>query len=270
MVFEHQNYRLFLKEALAERANGREGYSLRSFSGKIGVSNSFLSEVLNSKKSLSVELAFKIAVKLDLTEAETQYLCFLVQLEQEKDPTFREELSKRLTALNPKRKGHDLSVDLFKAISDWYHFAVLELTYVSGFKLDAQSAASKLGISKLEAEIAIERLLRLELLEKTGTGKYRKTHSYVIAQSQIPNGALKIYHKQILEKAIESLQTQAPKERISATDIVPIDSKYLPEIDRLSQEFSSSVMRLSEKSSVKNNVYALSVHFFNLTQSKEK
>lgn len=177
MIFECQDYRSFLKATLAEKAKSREGYSLRGFSEKIGVSNSFLSEVLGKKKSLSVELAFKIAVKLDLTETETQYLCFLVQLEQEKDPAFREELSKRLIALNPKRKAHDLSVDLFKVIADWYHHAILELTYLPGFKFEAKTVAKKLGITKVEAEIAMERLVRLELLELDDQGRYRKTHS---------------------------------------------------------------------------------------------
>jgi transcriptional regulator with XRE-family HTH domain len=241
MVFDHKDYRIFLKTTLSEKAESHQGYSLRGFSQKIGVSNSYLSEVLSSKKSLSVELAFKIAVKLDLTEVETQYLCLLVQLEQEKDPSFREEFSRRLNSLNPNRKSHDLSVDVFKVISDWYHYAILELTYLSGFKLDATSAARKLGISKVEAD------------------------GYVMAQSQIPNGAFKQYHRQVLEKAIESLQSQTPKERISATDILPIDSKYLGEVDRLSQLFASAVLKLAEKSVVKDGVYALSVHFFKLS-----
>jgi uncharacterized protein (TIGR02147 family) len=265
MIFDHKDYRTFLKTTLTERGKTRDGYSLRGFSGKIGVSNSYLSEVLSAKKSLSMELAFKIAVKLDLTEVETQYLCFLVQLEQEKDPSFREEISKRLNALNPKRKTHDLSVDLFKAIADWYHYAILELTYLTGFRLDAASASKKLGISKVEADVALERLERLELLEKDEKGRYQKTQSYVLAQSQIPNGALKQFHRQILEKAIESLQSQTPKERMTATDVLPMDSKYLPEVDRLSRQFSSAVMKLAEKSKVKDSVYALSVHFFKLS-----
>ncbi len=250
---------------LNEKAKSLKGYSLRGFAEKIGVSNSYLSEVLNSKKSLSMELAFKVAVRLDLTEIETQYLCLLVQLEQEKDPAFREELSKRLKSINPMRKSHDLSVDIFKTIADWYHYAILELTYLSGFEFNAANAARKLGISKVEAEVAIDRLERLELLEKDKKGRYRKTHAHFVAQSHVPNGALKQYHGQILEKAIESLKLQTPKERISATDTLPIDSKYLGEVDRLSRQFSSAVIKISEKSAVKDSVYSLSVHFFKLT-----
>lgn len=265
MIFEQQNYRLYLKNTLAERAAKSDGYSLRAFADKVGISVSFLSEVLSEKKSLSMELAFKIAVKLNLTETESQYLCLLVQLENEKDPDFRGELVKRLSSLNPKRKSHDLSADLFKVIADWYHFAILELTHLTNSSLRPDYVSKKLGISKMEAEVAIDRLKRLELLEKDSKGHYRKTHDYVLAQSQIPNGALKQFHRQILEKAILSLESQTPKERMSATDILPLNSKYLPEVDRLSQEFSAAVLKLSEKPGVKDSVYALGVHAFKLT-----
>jgi transcriptional regulator with XRE-family HTH domain len=221
--------------------------SLRAFSQKVGFSNSYLSEVLSGKKSLSVEGAFKIAIKLVLTEAETQYLCLLVQLENEKDPVFREELTKRLETINPNRKPFDLSVDLYQS-----HFGLASLR--------------DFGISKVDAELAIERLKRLELLEQDRHGRYKKAHNYIVTQSQIPNEALKSHHKQILEKAIECLDTQKPKDRLSATDIVAIDSKYLPEIDRLSREFSAAVMKLAEKSTVKDRVNALSVHCFSLTE----
>jgi len=270
MIFEHSDYRTFLRDALSEKAKQREGYSLRAFAEKIHISNSYLSEVLNNKKALSVELAFKVALKLDLTDLETQYFCLLVQIDQEKDLTFREEFQKRLNNLNPKRKTHDLSVDLFKIISEWYHLPILELTYLPGFKGTSDYVAKKLGISKPEAELALKRLLRLELLEKDAKGKWSKAHNYLLAESNVPNSAFKQYHKQMLTKATESIDAQNPKERMSATDVLAVDSRYLPEVDRLSQEFTSAVIKLSEKSKVKDSVYALSVHFFNVTKKQEK
>lgn len=269
MIFEHGDYRTFLKTALSEKAKEREGYSLRAFAEKLRISNSYLSEVLNNKKALSVELAFKVALKLDLTDLETQYFCLLVQIDQEKDPVFREAFQKRLNDLNPKRKTHDLSVDLFKTISEWYHLPILELTFLPGFKGTPEYIAKKLGISKSEAELALKRLLRLELIEKDAKGKWKKAHNYLLAESVVPNSAFKQYHKQILAKAIESIDSQTPKERMSATDVVAVDSKFLPEVDRLSQEFSAAVMRLSEKSKIRDSVYALSVHFLNLTKNQE-
>jgi uncharacterized protein (TIGR02147 family) len=257
------NYREFLKASLSDK---QKGLSLTAFSKKLGLSTSFLSEVLSGKKSLSVEMALRIAMKIELTDTETQYLCLSVQLEQEEDQSLREELLKRLSSIDASCTVHDLSLDLFKIIADWYHFAILELTHVSGLRLSAAVAAQSLGISKLDAEVAIERLERLELLERDQKGRYKKAQNYILSQSQTPNAALKRYHRGILEKAIESIDAQTPKQRMSATDILPIDSKYLKEVDKLSQEFTSAVFKLSEKSSVKDSVYALSVHFFKLNK----
>jgi uncharacterized protein (TIGR02147 family) len=266
MIFEHQEYRTFLKTTLATKAKTQEGYSLRAFSERIGISASFLSEVLNAKKSLSVELAFRLAINLDLTEAETQYFCLLVQLEQEKDPLFREKLARRLADLNPSRPAHDVSADLFKLISEWYHAAILELTYLPGLKVTPDLVARCLNITKSEAETAIERLLRLELLEKDAKGDLRKNHNYVAAESSVPVGAFREFHGQLLGKAVTALQAYTPAERMSATDVVAIDSKHLAKVDRLSREFSAAVMKLAEKSKVKDSVYALSVHFFPLAK----
>jgi uncharacterized protein (TIGR02147 family) len=270
VIFEHQDYRSFLKATLSDRTASSSRYSLRAFADKLGISTSFMSEVVNSKKNLSVELAFKIAIKLELTDLETQYLCLLVQLEQEKDPLYREQLIQRLNDLNPTRKGQDLTVDLFKSISEWYHSAILELTYLQGLKLNAASAARKLGINKSDAEIAIERLIRLNLLERDENGRLQKVHSFVYSETQIPNSAFKSFHSQILALAAAAVQKQTPSERISATDIMAIDSKYLGQVDRLSREFSAAVLKLADKSKVKNHVYALAVHCFRLSRKEDR
>ena len=266
MIFEHSCYRSFLKTTLSSRAKHQEGYSLRAFSERLGISPSFLSEVLNAKKALSVELAFRLSVNLDLTEMETQYLCLLVQLEQEKDPLFREKLNKRLADLNPRRPAHDVSADLFKSISEWYHAAILELTYVPGLTLSPASIAKCLSISKVEAEVALERLVRLELLEPDATSGYRKTHNYVYSEAHVPTAAFREFHAQVIAKASAALQAYTPTERLSATDVLALDSRHLDKVDRLSREFSSAVMKLAERSKTKDSVYALSVHFFPLTK----
>ena len=54
-----------------------------------------------------------------------------------------------------------MSIDKFSVISEWYHYAILELTYVSGFKADYKWIARKLSITVEEAKVAIERLIRL-------------------------------------------------------------------------------------------------------------
>ena len=269
MVLSHPDYRTFLKTALSARGTSRESLSLRAFSEKLGISNSYLSEILSGKKTISVELAFKIAIKLEMSETESHYFCLLVQLEQEKDPFFREELSKRLKGLNPERPAFDLSADLVHSISEWYHAAILELTYLPGFVVSPGSVAKALGITKVEAEVAMQRLLRLELLLKDKRGAYRKAHNYIYSEAAIPNSAFKKFHGQLLAKAASALETQRPGERLSATDIFALDSRQLEKIDKLSREFSAAVQACAEKSRVKDSVYALTMHVIRLSDAKE-
>jgi uncharacterized protein (TIGR02147 family) len=265
MIYEHKDYRAFLKSELADRAAQNKQYSLRAFSKKLGVSSSYLSEVLQNKKSLSVDKALEIATNLGLSGTESHYFCLLVQADLLRGSEASQSIEAQLQTLNPHRKTQDLSLDMFRTISDWYHFAILELTFLEDFKVTPLSAAKKLLITKAEAEVAIDRLLRLELLEKDQRGNLRRTEDYTLAQSYVSNQALKSFHTQLLNKAIKALVNQSPSERISNSDIVAIAPENIAKVRKLSDQFTEELLKLADRSKNRSSVYCLSVHFFNLT-----
>lgn len=266
MIFKYKDYRSFLRAAFARQSS--QGYSRRSFAERVGVSNSFLSEVLSGKKSLSMELGYKIAVSLDLIESETHYFCLLVQIENEKDPRFRGRLVSRANEMAANRSPHHLDEDIFAVIADWYHFAILELTYLPSFEATPAYLSSRLDISAGAAEVALDRLFRLGLLKREDDGHVRKTHDSVLARSEVPSAIHRRFHRQYLEKALLSLEAQSPSERVSLTDVLPMDSSRLSEISRLADDFSEAVIRLSKESKVRDSVYALGVHVHRLTRSE--
>jgi uncharacterized protein (TIGR02147 family) len=271
MIFEHSCYRSYLKSLLADARTLRgDPLSLRAFAKKMGLADSYLSAVLAGKKPLSTDWALRLAVKLKLSESETQYFCLLVQQAQEEDPEYRALLEERLRQLSSQRKTHDLSSDLFRAVSDWYHFAILELTYVSGFDLNASGAAAALGISKLEAQAAIDRLLRLELLERDPAGRLRKTKDQVLTRSSIPNAAIRKFHQQLLERSSQAFEATPTESRVSSTDLLPFDSHDIGRVRELSEAFASQVLELSRGAKTRDHVYCLGVHFFRLTENERK
>jgi uncharacterized protein (TIGR02147 family) len=267
VIFEHVNYRTFLRASLEEIAAGRDGYSLRAFAEKVGIAASHLSAAMSGKKPLSVDAALRIAVKLGLSELESQYFCLLVQLEAEPDPEYRCVLQERLNRINSARRVHDLSVEAFRAVSEWYHFAILELTYLKGFHISPSSVSKILGIAKPEAEAAIGRLLQLELLEETSPGQFAKVEKAFFVKSDVPSAAIRKFHKQLLAKAAASLDQHSPDDRVNRTDLLPFDSKGLERVRALADRFASDVIKISESSKVRDGVYSLSVHFFELTSS---
>jgi uncharacterized protein (TIGR02147 family) len=271
MIYQYVSYRSYLKEVLAERVKRNSKYSLRAMAKHLGVSSSALSEIMNGLANFSLNSARKIATKLDLSNGEVEYFCSLVQLESSRDPEVRESLLEKIKSLNPnKPKAHDLSVDLFKQRSEWYYSAILAMFQLSQTEMTSQIISKRLGISKIEAEVAVDCLIRLDLLERNKAGKITLTHAQFMTQSDASNNeALRKFYRQMMQKAGDALENQSTKERISGYETLAIANEALPEAKEIIEKCFQDIASLSEKYPKRKNVYHLVLHFFNLTHGKD-
>ena len=159
-----------------------------------------------------------------------------------------------------------LEADRFTAISQWYHLALLALTTLDGFTTHRRHStpawiAKRLGITRLEAELAIDRLKRLGLLaEKAGCLVQTESHFFVKDQ---PSLALRTYHQQILEKASAAITGQAVPSRDISGCTIPMDPARLPEANEIIRRFRRELMALMS-SGKRASVYHLSVQLFRL------
>jgi uncharacterized protein (TIGR02147 family) len=271
MIYEHVSYRTFLKEELAKRARKNPKYSLRAMAIQLGFSHSTLSLVMKGSINLSLESARKIASRLNLSSSETEYLCLLIQFDGAQDPEIRESILKRLKSLNPKRvNSHDLSIDVFKQRSEWYYTAIMGMAELPDNTITPVQISKRLGVSKIEAEVAIDRLLRLELLEKDESGKLVPVRDRLLLQSDAStNDAFRKFYRQMFQKASEALETQSSKERVSGFETITIANEAIKEARDITERYFKEMISLGEKYPKKKNVYHLLVHFFNLTHGKE-
>ncbi len=266
MIYEYENYRDFLKSTLAEKCSNNRAYSLRAFAGHINISPSMLSDVLKGKRHLSADMALKIADCLDLKIKEKDYFYNLVLLESAKSFELKEVVEKKINKLRPKKNITDLSLDIFRVISDPAHVTILEMAGISNIKLNTQLAARAIGISEIEAIVIIERLERIGLIEKRIDGNYKKVHEELVAKSEKPNVALRAFHKKMLEKAISSLETQANDEKFVGSETFAFSAKNLKEAEEILEECFSRVLALAQKQEKNEAVYHLGIQLFNLTK----
>jgi uncharacterized protein (TIGR02147 family) len=266
VIYAHPNYRSFLRQILAEKVAANPAFSQRALAGRLGISHSTLSEVLNGKKNFSAESALRVGTGLALPRAELEYFCLLVERECARTPLQRESVNQRLNAIAPGGPRRDLSVDQFRVISDWYHYAILHYSRLPDADFDPARLARRLGISKLEVEAAIERLLHMELLEADPArpGSYRMTQDSVRVESAVPNQALRNYHRQIFTLASESLERQKPDERIVGSETIAFAREDLPKARALVAEFYKRILELSRSPSRKTDVCNVGVHVFSL------
>lgn len=264
-IYQHHNYTSFLKEVLLEKSKKNPSYSLRAMAKQLSLQPSLLSEVFSGKRHLTEENSVMIAEKLGLDDAGRDYFRTLVQIGRAKKPQVREVLLNKLRTLHPQREiKHDLSVDQFVMISDPHHFALMRLMDLDDFNFSVKSAAAVLGIHTLEAEAALDRLIRLELVEKVD-GSFRKTKDNVTVKSPNANDALKKYHKQMLEKTIEALSTQKTSERFTGTEDITLSADQIKEAEKIFENCFEKILALSKKHKKGAEVYHLGIHMIRLS-----
>jgi hypothetical protein len=129
-------YQQRLLDELATRVERRPSYSLRAFARSLKTDPGSLSRVLSGKKVPSYPFSQKIFQILSLSPDEQER--FLASVTFTRKVMGYQRFS---PSLKPYREQatpapRELSAEAFRVISDWYHFAILELTFVPGFRAE--------------------------------------------------------------------------------------------------------------------------------------
>jgi uncharacterized protein (TIGR02147 family) len=225
----------------------------------MGVSPGELSEILRGKRGLSLKSALKIANALGLNPAEIKHLVELTQIEKSKR-LGNDEFSLPEAS---DTHGEPLTLDVFHIVSDWTCFAILNLMDCEEFQPNSTWIAKRLAIAPAEARIAWERLERVGLVEKKN-GKWVSARDMVLSPTGIPSAAIRTYHRQILNKAIEALETHPVGERdITGIGFV-VDPKHLPAIRKEISDFQDRMIAKYSRGK-RTEVYQLEVALFRLS-----
>jgi uncharacterized protein (TIGR02147 family) len=255
-------------EIFQQRKRKNPLYSTHAFARDLGVSQGYVSLVLNGRRRLSLKRALQFAVLLRLEQPQARALVEGAIADGPADAATREKLSQFLERLDDKSgvpSYERLEVDRFRVISEWYHLAILDLTTVPAFQPDADWIARRLGISTAEARDGIDRLLRLELLKRNGA-QLVKTKLRIEFPAERPDAAIRLFHQQMMEKALAELD-QRNEERFARREIsgmtMAINSSRLPEARRRIQRFQKELATFLCKGGG-DALYQLNVQFFPL------
>src|SRR5436309_2305259 len=122
------DYRSILREELEQRCKANPRYSLRAFARDLGLSPSGLSRILREHQGLSGSSALRIARKMKMSSEETERFRNLVIAADGRSRDHRKAAQTQLAVEEESRRRFQrLELDVFRAISDWYHYAILEL-----------------------------------------------------------------------------------------------------------------------------------------------
>jgi len=196
-------FRLFLQAELGRRCAGNPQYSLRAFAKSLAIDHATLSQLLRSKRRCTPDTIEKLGRRLGLhPKTLADYVA------QEKHSGHLRESAAAL--------GHvqQLAHDTANLISDWYHFAILELVRLPEFRPDTRWIARVLETTPDEVNIALTRLVRLGLLEMTRQNRWIDNSGSATASM---NDVTELTIQRLVEQVRKLL---AVAERVRPTGIV--------------------------------------------------
>ncbi len=256
------DFRGYLQDFLVSRTKRNPAYSLRSFARQLGVEPSYLSKILRGHRSITVRFIHQVSPSLGLNRDEISF--FVDQLKA------RTEARKNPDLAQPAAFS-ELSMDTFKMIADWYHYAILELTETRNFVSCYKWISRRLKVTEEEVSQAIERLIRLGFLDRRADAQLVNVSGRNTTLGHPSTSlALKSLQKQILSQAIGALEELGLEVRDQSSLTIAIDPTLLPEVKKRIMKFRRELCSfLDEQSHEKSEVYQLSLSFFPATQISE-
>jgi uncharacterized protein (TIGR02147 family) len=243
-----------LRERLSAAIRRNPRFSLRSFAKQLGIDHSTLSQVLRSRRRLSGRALRAVGKRMGLSEETIRSY----SRRSGKKPNFNR--------LPDNLRSYHFDLDTFQFLSVWYHYAILELIQVQGFKTDSRWIAKTLGIAVEDVNIALQRLLRLGLLEmprrdiwidKSGDAEFHTADLTEAASNQM--------NREIHELAIDSIKRIPSSDRVHRQMVVALPSSKLPRLRMLADEFIGELRSLISEGDKSDDVYQLDISVFSIT-----
>lgn len=245
------SFRQYLQQELMNRCAKNPQYSLRSFAKALGIQAPTLSHMMRGTRKISPMMIKRLSLALGLGPEET------LAMISNKDGV-PESLMQ-------------LTVDNFNLISEWYHFAILELVNSENFQADHKWIARVLGITTSEVNIAVERLIRLGLVEVDEDGQWiLQSVNNTTVGHEFTTVAHKKLQKQFLQKATEAIDLIPIELRDQTGMTFSMCIEDMEEVKNRIKAFRRELTNFIERKPVpKDEVYQLSISFFPLSQKTE-
>ncbi len=245
---------LILEKELESRKKINSAYSLRSFAKFLEVSPATLSQVMSSKRTLGRKSEEKILSKLGIKSEGSRYSDYVrstkTKAEEQRTPSLK------------------LEEDVFQLISNWQYFAILSLSELKDSKADPRWIARKLNIKVEEANKAIKRLERLQIIEILPDNSFKQIAPPLTTHEDIPSEAIRNFHRSVLGLAQIRLEEVPVEEREFRSVTIAGNSKRIKKAKKLIKELKELITDCMETGKT-DEVYQLNIQLFPLSKGEK-
>ena len=274
-IFEHTNYREYLKAYFGERRKKDKKFSHRWLAQKLDLATSnFIMLVIQGKRNLNRSLCFKISEVFKHSRKEAAYFENMVNFIQAKNNKEKDLYFSRMMSLRKNLKVDKIEEWQYEYYTNWYNPVIRELVTNPDFNGDANTLAKTLvpAITPTQAKRSLGLLLKLGLIKKKGK-RYIQNSPFISTGPEVNSLAVVNFHRKMGELAIESLDRIPKNERNITASTVYISQKAFDTIRNKIEDFRKEILELVDSNTEDERVYQLNFQIFpvsKMPKGKEK
>ncbi len=151
-------------------------------------------------------------------------------------------------------------------ISDWYHYAILELVRLQEFRPDTRWIARVLGISPDEVNVALQRLIHLNLLEMADRDRWiDKSGDTTASINDFTHVAIQRLSEQVHKLSLTAVREVPAGYQDHSSTTIAINSTRLPAAIEQIARFRRQLVECLALDKERDDVYQLEISLFPLT-----
>lgn len=263
-VLNYTNYRQFLQDWHAFRKSADPKFSLRAFADKARFSShGHLKYVLDGRRNLSKKTLLKLAKALELSGPQEDYFEKLVFFNQAGTLEEKNHFYQKLLAYGKFKR---LDADQLQVFEEWYHTVIRELVPLDGFRNSPQWIGNRLQpkITAHAAEASLRLLLERKLIAKTANG-FRQTDRSITTDDEIRSIAVKRFHTQMIQLALQSLNQLPAASRDISSVTFPIRRADFPKLKKHLQFMRKELRNFAAEGESGEDIVQVNIQLFPLT-----
>jgi uncharacterized protein (TIGR02147 family) len=271
-LFEHTDYRSFLREWF-EAEKSRKGFmSYRYLSRRVGIDAGFLVHIFQGTKHLSESAIPRMIQELRLAAPEAEYFRELVYFNRARTPRQIEEHFQRLCQMRDVQTS-EIGSRQYRYYLRWQLPALRVALLTRPFRAgDEESLGKRMDPALSEAEVkeALESLLELGLVAWTPEGILEPTSPFLTSGDRWKDLAVRQFQSQTLGLAQRSMETQPAAHREISTLTLAIPGSEIPTLQEMVRQFRQKVLQWTASLDDSDTVMQVNFASFPLTRLDEK
>ena len=219
-IFSYESYKDYISDSLA--SHGLSKSTLASF---INAQSSFISQVLNNDKHLSLEYALKVTTFFKLSEIEQDFFIKLVQRDKTKDESVKAFFSEQLKEIIKAQDDYILALDgekvekeTFYELSTRWYYPVIHLLVAGNVANTFPEIQKKLKVRDIYIEQALIKFVEKGYFSEAG-GVYSINPDKNFLMFEANTEELKDFHHMWRLKGLQQLEKNAEEDLFSTNSV---------------------------------------------------